>query len=533
MVPALNTFNTATSEEVSKIISRSASKSCELDPLPTWLLKEHIYILLPVITTIVNASLTTSTFPTIFKHAVVRPLLKKATLDPELYKNYRPVSNLTFVSKVIERVVLARLAEHYTIHNLYEPMQSAYRKCHGTETALLRVHNDITRSLDHQQGTFLVLLDLSAAFDTIDHQILYKRLQSNCGITGDCLKWVQSYLSNRSQSVVIKGECSRNVQLEYGVPQGSVLGPQFFITYSKPIAAIARRYGLGVHLYADDTQLYAAFKLGSEEEEEQARTRIQNCVCEIKQWMTANKLKLNDDKTELLVFAPSQQRKNISSQEVQICDSKILASKSARNLGVMFDNTMSMAEHVKITCQAAYYQIHNINSIRRCLDRKSCETLVNGLVTSRLDNSNSLLYGVNNYLLDKLQRVQNTSARIITFTPKRDHITPILKELHWLPIRKRIEYKILVITWKSLNNCSPDYIKELITPYVPSRHLRSAGYNNLKIPRTFSSYGDRAFSVAAQRLWNALPLEIRETDSITAFKSRLKTFLFNQYYNLG
>ena len=156
---------------------------------------------------------------------------------------------------------------------------------------------------------------------------------------------------------------------------------------------------------------------------------------------------------------------------------------------------------------------------------------MSALVTSRLDNSNSLLYGVSNYLLNRLQRVQNASARVITLTRKREHITPILKDLHWLPIRKRIEYKLLVITWKSLHNSSPSYIDELITPHIPSRSLRSEAMNYLVVPRTIKSHGDRAYCVAAPRLWNSLPNDVKATETILLFKSKLKTLLFNQHYH--
>ena len=192
------------------------------------------------------------------KSAIVRPLIKKAGLNPEL-KNFRPVSNLSFLSKVLERVVTSRLVQHITAHNMNEPMQSAYRSGHNTETALLKIQSDLLQALDKRKAAVLVLLDLSAAFDTIDHDIMLNRLTSLFGITGKALQWLESYLTNRSQSVVIDGFTSNVANLVWGVPQGSVLGPILFTTYTQPLGAIARRHGISASFYADDTQLYSVF----------------------------------------------------------------------------------------------------------------------------------------------------------------------------------------------------------------------------------------------------------------------------------
>ena len=190
-------FAPATEDEIYKLVSSSPSKSCTLDPIPTWMLKQNINIFVPVITKIVNMSLEYATFPSHFKNVLVSPLIKKPPLDADNLKNFRPVSNLCFISKIAEKVVAHRLADHLSTNNLYEQHQSAYRKYHGTETALLKVQNDILRELDGKRGVFLILLDLSAAFDTIDHDILFKRLES-IGVKGSALKWFQSYLSCRS-----------------------------------------------------------------------------------------------------------------------------------------------------------------------------------------------------------------------------------------------------------------------------------------------------------------------------------------------
>ena len=417
-----NVFTPASQDEVRKLILSSPSKSCDLDSLPTWMLKIHLDSLLPVITKIVNLSLDTVSFPSTFKDALVTPLLKKPNFDSNTFKNFRPVSNLNFVSKIIENVVASRLTEYLSTNELFEPFQSAYKKYHATETALVRVQNDILCSLDNKCGVFLVLLDLSAAFDTIDHEIL-RRLES-IGVKGRALEWIYSYLSNRTQAVNINGTLSAPAPLRFGVPQGSVLGPLLFTTYSRHIADIARNHELNVHLYADDTQLYFSYDINFPHDELTVRSKIEKCVADIKSWMAANKLKLNDEKTELIMFTTPRMHSRIQDNHIQIANAKIQSAHSARNLGVFLDENMTMAEHIKKICQSAYFQIRNINSIRKNLSNDTASILVHALITSRLDNGNAHLYGILNTLLDKLQRTQNAAARVLSKTRKYDHIAP-------------------------------------------------------------------------------------------------------------
>jgi hypothetical protein len=259
-VTRISDFEPATNEEVKKILMNAPTKSCELDPLPTWLIKECVNdtCIVPFITCIINKSLVSGIFPSDLRLAYnyIRPLLKKSGLDKEDLNNFRPVANLSFLGKMIERVVSPRLLSVIAEYDLQDPFQSAYRANHSTETALLRVHNDILRAMDSGKITALILLDLSAAFDTVDHKILLHRLETNIGITGAALRWCQSYLQNRSQCVRIGQSSSEAVALDYSVPQGSVLGPQWFIIYTLPVRIIIQKHKLQYHIYADDTQIY-------------------------------------------------------------------------------------------------------------------------------------------------------------------------------------------------------------------------------------------------------------------------------------
>ena len=218
--------------------------------------------LLGIITRIVNMSISSGTFPQTLKHALVRPSLKKSNLDSENLKNYHPVSNISLLSKIIENVVVKRITEHLDRNNLNEKFQSAYRPGHSTETALVRICSDILGELDNKRGVLLVMLDLSAAFDTLDYSVLTSRMENRLGISGTALKWVDDYHRGRTQSVIIEGQMSSPIGLESGGPQGSVMGAENYKMYTLPVGDIICKHGLRYSIYADDSQKYVFVLLG-------------------------------------------------------------------------------------------------------------------------------------------------------------------------------------------------------------------------------------------------------------------------------
>ena len=301
------------------------------------------------------------------KKALVTPLLKKPTLDCETLKNYRPVSNLSFVSKLTERVVSQQLSEHMDQNKLHAPVQSAYRPLHSTETALLRVLNDMLISVDQGNGVILILLDLSAAFDTIDHSLLIERLSQRLGICGHALDWFKSYLTERLQTVHLENTFSQPKLILFGVPQGSVLGPIKFTAYQTPLYDIAQLHDVDIHLYADDTQLYVSFDLDSIDSRDTAIEKIEHCVDDIHTWMAQNKLQLNEDKTELLFISSSWQKHKLVPTDVTIGNHKICPSSTAKNLGVIFDSHLKMDGQIRSVCQKSHVQLRNIGKIRKFL----------------------------------------------------------------------------------------------------------------------------------------------------------------------
>ena len=234
----------------------------------------------------------------------------------------------------------------------------------------------------------------------------------------------------------------------------------------------------------------------------------------------------------MLYFRSHFNRSASNSQPTMIIGNSVIhPSAEARNLGVTLDSSLRMINHVNSLCKAAWLSIRKIGQFRQYLDEKSTIRLVHAFVTSRLDSCNSLLYGLPERELTKVQRVQNAAARLVLKIRRREHITSALYQLHWLPIKQRAVFKILLLTYKAIHGMSPAYISELIQLYSPPRTLRSSSCSQLSKSANSSTkfYGDRSFAYAAAHLWNKLPNSIRLAQSATIFKSRLKTFLFTQH----
>ena len=346
-----------------------------------------------------------------------------------------------------------------------------------------------------------------------------------------CLSFYVAYLSNRFQYVVIDDTCSNRFDLSFGVPQSSCLGPLLFSIYTSQLFDIVSHHLPQVHCSDDDTQLYLAFKPDNNATQLAAVRSIEACVEDLRRWMIKDKLMLNDDKTEFVLIGTKQQLAKVCIDTLSVGISEVSNSSLVRNLGSWFDCNFTMATHVNKICKATFYHLYNIARIRKYLNRQSTEALVHALVTSRVDYCNGLLYA--NPYLCKLQRVQNAEARLVFRAPKFCHTSPFLFELHWLSMKSRIDFKVILITFKAIHGFAPKYISDLISIKSKSNYsLRSNDELLLSPPvvKTLSTLGDRAFAAAAPKLWNQLSSELRRITFIDHFKRALKTYLFKQAF---
>uniref|UniRef100_A0A8D2Q9P6 Reverse transcriptase domain-containing protein n=1 Tax=Varanus komodoensis TaxID=61221 RepID=A0A8D2Q9P6_VARKO len=301
--------------------------------------------------------------------------------------NYRPVANIPFLGKVLERVVAGQLQALLDETDYLDPFQSGFRPGYGTESALVALYDDLCREKDRGSASLLILLDLSAAFDTIDHGILLDRL-AGLGVRGTALQWFRSYLNDRFQKVVLGDYGSVPWQLCHGVPQGSILSPLLFNIYMKPLGEVIRRCGLRNHQYTDDTQLCLSFSTNPGE----AVAVLNQCLAEVMEWMRANKLKLNPDKMEVLLIG----RSRFGEGELHLVLNGVALPlrDKVRSLGVLLDPELSLEAQVTAVARSAFLQLRLIHQLRPYLEYDCLATVTHALVTSRLDFCNTLYVGL-------------------------------------------------------------------------------------------------------------------------------------------
>ena len=387
------------------------------------------------ISNVCNASFNSAVFPSILKTASITPVIKNYESEDDSPSNYRPISNLKTISKLLEKVVVTRLITHLEKVNYLHPYQSAYRSKHSTETATLLVTNSWRAALDRGKIVCVASLDVTAAFDTVNHDILLSRL-SQAGVIGRALKWFKSYLTARTATVSFNGAHSNPFSLHSGVPQGSTLGPYLFNCYMADLARVLERIdGVNFHIYADDVLISVECY---PQDLSDATEKLQRAILRTETWMKNNCLLLNMRKTELFILHGQRTilPDNIPSILIGDLSLDFCIHGSFRWLGVNFDVSLTMNEFVNNTCRLCFMQLRMLRRIRKRLNKQSTKLLCHALVLSRKDYCLTLLASCPQTLLYKLQRVINLGARIIEGSKMFDNITPLLKDLKWLSIRK-------------------------------------------------------------------------------------------------
>ena len=532
----LSVFRPSNTVEISNIIKKHGIKVSPADIFPAHLQSSTVDILIPFITDLVNLSLATGSISGLTE-AVIRPLLKAYDLDINLFNSFRPVSNLEFLGKLIERVVLSRLQDHMSKINYCNNTQFGYKKSHSTELLLLKFINDILVGIDSKNGVVVLLIDLSAAFDTVDNSKLLNILFTELKICGTALKWFKSFLCNRSQRVLIGSCLSESIVLSCGVPQGSVLGPVLFNIYINSLSNVFTNNGFQTLSYADDNSGYQVFSLSSSET--LFNVSIPNFITRLRSWMDEFFLKINEDKTQIIVFGRPAFHQGFPRTEVTLnCGETVTITDRIEYLGFHFDKFLSLSTHVNKIVSHSYLLLRNIRKMRRFLTQPQAQLLVHSVIASRIDYCNVLLFGAQKVrCINKLQRVQNQASKVVIRMGRLQGYPSSLRlqMLHWLPVEKRIVFKALVIIYNCFNHSAPLLISSLLVRKFPDSLATEDDFNpdfHTSLFHPTFSIGQRAFQYYAPRLWNALPVELCACSTKEVFKKKLKTYLWESFDTL-
>ena len=491
--------------------SLNETRSVGSDGISFKFIKDSLYFTAFYLTIIINTSIVTGIFPQAWKHALVIPLLKKG--DPSNVSNYRPISLLPIASKVLEKIISNQLLNFLETNAALSNCQHGFRPCLSTESALTVITDAIFSNMDDRKISLLTLCDLSKAFDSVSHSILLRK----CAKLNIDSYWFKSYLANRTQSVKLKTVVSTKENVNFGVPQGSILGPVLFNIYVNDLYEFVTDCKLVQ--YADDTQFLHSDSLNN------LGTLIKNAeatLTKAREYFLENGLMVNPTKTKCIFIGNRQLLSRIPENiKIQFDDTSICPSTYVNNLGLHMDRYMMFDKHVNELTKKALGILIYINRVSIYFDKETRKTVIHSLVLSQINYCISIWGTTNTSLLQKVQKIQNFAARItIGGLRKYDHVSPAFIELRWLKVKQRYLFDICVAMYKSLKGIYPHWLQSFSTVQNATSSV-TRQRNNLVVPRAKTDTGAKAFSVSGPKMWNSLPENVSSATTLSSFKSRL------------
>ena len=499
----------------------SISTNCKgIDGINIKMLDLCLPFCLNIITHIVNFSISCNAFPSLWKNAFVTPIPKVDV--PSDITHFRPISILPTISKVLEKVVAEQMCRYLDDHELWNPNLSGFRKSHSTATALLKIVNDMVEALDRGDVTVLALLDFSKAFDTVNHALLLQKLKV-LGFMDHTLTWFKSYLTGRKHCVIDNDKQSGWVDMDNGVPQGSILGPILFVMLTQDISSIISTSSH--HLYADDTQLYCHSSLPNLAD---LITNLNSDLDSIQSWSRRNALHLNTSKCKYIIIGSPHHINLINNNippVVKINDTPLPKVAKCRNLGVIFDEVLSWEPHINSLLSKSYFKLKSLYRFKNFLSTRIKLQLCESLILSNFNYCSVLFGNITGVLHNKIQKVQNSCLRFSFSLNKRDHISQALNSSKWLNMSNRFIYHSMVLIYKIVHNLAPNYLHVALFNSLIVHNYPTRSSNLLPIPTFSCRTKEHFFFVSAVRNFNQLPVDILSCVSVNSFKINLKKLL--------
>ena len=500
-------LNPCDEEELSKMIMSINDGAPGWDNMPACVLKKNICCISKSLTHLINLSLTNGYFPDPLKLANVIPIYKAC--EKMMVNNYRPISLLSIVSKVFEKVFYSRLYNFLKAQKILYKHQFGFREKHSTYMALLVLMDKIINAIEDNKFTIGIFLDFSKAFDTVNHEILLRKLDVY-GVRGVANDWVRSYLSNRKQFVTVNGVKSKTMTIECGVPQGSILGPLLFLVYINDLATIST--SMEMIMFADDSNFFATGE-NIEELTEKINLEINN----ITDWLQANRLSLNIKKTNFMVFSP-RPRQNIPKITIKISNQTISQIEECRFLGVMIDNKLSWKAHIKHVSSKVAKSVGIISKARKILDKKTLETLYYTMIYPYLLYCNIIWGNCNATTIWPIFKLQKMAIRLITNTSRRESTSKHFKKLHLLKVPDLYDFNVSIFMHNFINENLPTTFEKYFILTGEVHNVATRQTNDYRVPFYKSQIGSKFLRKTGVDIWKSINDSYGFSYSLEQFK---------------
>ena len=510
-------------ETIEKLIDKLKVKTATgYDYIDARLVKDLKKTLSPILTKIINLGYKTQKFPNCLKRAIIKPIFKAD--DYNNISNYRPIAILPIISKIFERAATDQLMNFLVENNLITKTQHAYLKNHSTVTCLAELINHIYKMLDNRLHTAIVKIDLSKAFDTINHQKLIQKL-NNLGLHENSLAWIASYLNNRTQKTKFKQFTSSEEPITTGVPQGSILGPLLFICYTNDFSSHFDEI-CKLLSYADDTTFVV-----SDTSPINLKNKIKKTIQTAQTWFTNNEMRINTDKTEILVFKQTKIKINMSIPILyNNTKIKLQPKPFVEILGVLIDAELSWDKQINSVKKYSMDKTRNLHRINKFLPKQSRINMYNTIIVPVFDYCDVIYGGCTERNSKRLQIVQNLAVKSITGNKKYDSATPSFKELNFLNLKQRRKIHESVFIHKALTENSTPNLHQEYSQYIPNANTRNFSSGKLTIPTHNYSKFKKSPLYRTITTWNSIPTSIPKT-TIKIHKTRYQNHLISETHH--